>query len=358
MKQRESTESGGWLVIETQKPETTEQTGKKKKRRRRIRRWIALAIVLVLIGGIGWLIMRKLQRDYTVTYDAYTTSIGAISNSLSYNGSMQLVNNTTYTAEDTVKVREVYVKAGDHVSEGDRLMRLSNGTTLTADFDGTVNKVGAEKGDEVEKDGALVQVVDFGNMEVSFRIGESDISQVAVGQEVRVTVASAGATFDSTVKSIDYSTYTGNSVAYYTAIVDVDTSGTADIYPGMQATVTIPKEEVRDVVILKMDAISTAMDNSAYVYVQAEDGTMTEQPITVGVSNGNYAEVKEGLGDGETVYVVAKTEESEGGLLSGLFGTQQVNMPADGGNRPSGFGGGNWNGNGGDRPSGGFSPGR
>ena len=345
-------------MSETQKPETMEQTGKKKKRKRRIRRWIALALVLALAGGTGWLIVRKLQRDYTVTYDAYTTSIGTISNSLSYSGSMQLVNNTTYTAGDTVKVREVYVRAGDHVSEGDRLMRLSNGTTLTAEFDGTVNKVGAEKGDEIEKDGALVQVADFGNMEVSFRIGESDISQVSVGQEVRVTVASAGVAFNSSVKSIDYASYTGNSVAYYTAVVEVDTSGTAGIYPGMQATVTIPKEEVRDVVILKMDAISTAMDNSAYVYVQAEDGTMTEQPITVGVSNGNYAEVKEGLNDGETVYVVAKTEENDGGLLSGLFGTQQVNIPAGGGNRPSGFGGGNRNSNGNDRQSEGYSPGR
>lgn len=135
-------------------------------------------------------------------------------------------------------------------------------------------------------------------MQVSFRLGESDISQVTVGQEVRVTVASANATFDSKVKSIDYASYTGNSVAYYTAVVNVDTSSTADNYPGMQATVTIPKEEVKDVVVLKMDAVSTAMDNSAFVYLQQADGTMKEQTIIVGVSNGNYVEVKEGLGDG------------------------------------------------------------
>ena len=342
-------------------PEKTKEKtrGNRKKNRRRIRRLIVLAVLLVLIGGIGYLTVRKLQRDYTVTYDAYTTSIGTISNSLSYSGSMQLINNATYTAEETVKVREVYVAEGDHVAKGDRLMRLSNGTTLTAEFDGTVNKVGAEKGDEAEKDSTLVQVVDYGNMQVSFRIGESDISQVAVGQNVRVTVASAGATFESTVKSIDYASYTGNNVAYYTAVVDVDTSSTADIYPGMQATVTIPKEEVTDVVVLKMDAVSTAIDNSAYVYVQAEDGSMTEQPISVGVSNGNYVEIKEGLSEGETVYVVAKTEESDGGLFAGLFGTQQVNMPTGGG-FPS-FGNGDGSGRGGsggnDRPSG-FSPNR
>lgn len=350
----------GMAMRENEKPEAIEKTKKRKKNKRRIRRLIVLAVLLVLIGGIGFLVVRKLRRDYTVTYDAYTTAIGTISNSLSYSGSLQLINSTTYTAEESAKVREVYVAAGDHVEKGDKLMRLSNGTTLTAEFGGTVNKVGAEKGDEVKKDSTLVQVVDFGNMQVSFRIGESDISEVAVGQSVRVTVASADATFESKVKSIDYASYSGNSVAYYSAVVEVDTSGTADIYPGMQATVTIPKEEVKDVVILKMDAVSTARDNSAFVYLQAEDGTMTEQPVTVGVSNGNYVEIKEGLSEGETVYVAAKVEEKDTGLFAGLFGTTQVNVPAGGGGGGSfaNFGGGSRDGGGGSSRPSGFSPNR
>lgn len=335
-------------------PEKNLKAGKKD--RHRVRKIIVLAIVLALVGGIAFLVIRKLRRDNTVTYDAYTTSIGTISNSLSYSGSMQLINSATYTADEKVLVRDVYVAAGDKVKKDDRLMRLANGKTLTAEFDGTVNAVGAAKGDEVEKDSTLVQVVDFENMQVSFRIGESDISQVTVGQDVRVTVASANATFDSKVKSIDYASYTGNSVAYYTAVVNVDTSSTADIYPGMQATVTIPKEEVKDVVVLKMDAVSTAMDNSAFVYLQQADGTMTEQPITVGVSNGNYVEVKEGLSDRETVYVVAKVEEKDTGLFAGLFGTTQVNMPSGGGSsRPSGGSWGSGSGGGSSRPSGGSS---
>ncbi len=344
---------------------TGEVTRNRKKKRRRIRRLITLVIVLVLVGGAGFLVFRKLQHDNTVTYDAYTTTVGTISNSLSYSGSMQLINNTTYTADAAAKVREIYVAVGDTVKEGEKLMRLSNGSVVTADFAGKVNKISVEKDQEVQKDTELIQIADFGNMQVSFRVGESDISQVSVGQSVRVTVASAGATFDSTVKSIDYASYSGNNVAYYTAVVDVDTSSTADIYPGMQATVTIPKEEVRDVVILKMDAVSTARDNSAFVYMLAEDGTMTEQPVTVGVSNGNYVEIKEGLQDGETVYVVAKAEETETSLFASLFGTQQVvNRPSmgggsgsGGGNRSNWGGGSGGSGSGGGMPSG-FSPNR
>ncbi|MCR5297021.1 MAG: HlyD family efflux transporter periplasmic adaptor subunit [Clostridiales bacterium] len=333
-----------------------------KKKRKILRRLIALVLVLGVLGLAGFIVVRKLQADYRVTYDPYTAAIGSISNSLSYSGSMQLINNTTYTATAESKVREVYVAAGDKVKEGDKLVRLSDGTTLTADFDGTVNKVDVEKGDEVRGNSSLVQVVDFDHMQVSFRVGESDIREVAPGMSVRVTVSSISQTFDAVIDSIDYSSYSGNNVAYYTAVVKVDTSSVDYIYPGMQATVTIPQEEAKDVVILKMDAISTAADNTAFVYKQEEDGTMTETPVTVGVSNGNYVEIKAGVSDGETVYVVKKQEESTvGGILSGLFGSQQVNMPSGGGMPGGGsFGGGDFSGFPGgssDRPSGGSNSG-
>lgn len=165
---------------------------------------------------------------------------------------------------------------------------------------------------------------------------------MAVGDACRVTVSSANASYDAAINKIDYSTYTGNNVAYYTATILVDTSATDNVYPGMQATVTVTQEEANDVIVLKMDALSTARDNTAYVYKQAEDGTMTESPVTVGVSNGNYVEIKEGITDGEVVYKIAeKTEESSGlaSLFSGMFGSQQVNQPMPGASFGSGSGG-------------------
>lgn len=329
-----------------------------KKKRKIIRRVIVLVIVLGILGLAGYIVVRKLQADYRVTYDPYTASVGSISNSLSYSGSMQLINNATYTASSGCKVREVYVEKGQKVKEGDRLVRLSDGTTLEAEFDGEVCALEVEKGDEVRAGDTLVQVADTDHMKVSFRIGESDIREVAVGQSVRVTVASQNATFTSQIESIDYVSYTGNNVAYYPATVLVDISGNKNVHNGMQATITVPQEEATDVVILKMEAVSTSADNSAFVYKQAADGSMVETPVTVGVSNGNYVEIKEGVSEGETVYAVVKQEEDStvGGILAGLFGTQQVNAPSG---MPSGFGGGSGGSGGGgfSFPSGDFNPG-
>jgi len=306
--------------------------GKKKKSRKKkiIKRLIWLVIILLVLGVALWSVISKLQSEYRITYDPYTATTGSISNSLSFTGSMQLINSANYTSSEDTKVREIYVAEGDKVSEGDKLMRLYGGETIEAEFDGTVSSIDVAKGDEVKSGDSLLTVADFDHMKVSVRIGESNIGQVAKGQSCRVAVSSAGATFDAVIDKIDYVSYTGNNVAYYTGTVNVDTSTADNIWPGMQATVTVPLEEAQNVTVLKMDALSTARNNTAYVYKENENGEMEEVTVTVGVSNGNYVEIKDGVTAGETVYKIAEKEEEATGLaalFSGIFTNRQVNRP-------------------------------
>ena len=340
------------------------QEGKKKKKgrkRRIVKRLIWTVIILLVVGVAVWSIYSKLRAEYKVTYDPYTATTGSISNSLSFTGSMQQVNSATYSASSACKVKEIYVAVGDKVREGDKLIRLSGGETIEAEFDGTVSSVEVAKGDEIKAETALLTVADFDHMVVSVRVGESNITQVTVGQACRVTVSSVGASFNASIDKIDYASYSGNNVAYYTAKINVDTSEAENVWPGMQATVTITLDEAKDVTVLKMEGLSTARNNTAYVYKEDENGEMVETAVTVGVSNGNYVEIKEGIESGETVYKIAEKVEEETGLaalFSGLFSNRQVNRPSSGrsgsgggsgmpdfsnmdfSNMPSGFGGG------------------
>jgi len=310
-----------------------------------------------LVGLYFW---AKLKDEYTVTYDPYTATTGTISNSLSFSGSLSLIDNKTYTAESSGTVRTIYISAGDKVEEGDKLVRLSSGGTVTADFAGTVNAVNVEEGDEVGSGDSLVQVADFEHMQVSFRVDEYDIGEVQVGDAVTVTATATEQTFESSVATINYISASSGNVAYYTATAKVEIPDDSGVYPGMQVTVSIPQEEAVDVVILKEDALSFTAENQAFVYVMNDDGTLSEQTVEVGVSNGNYVEIKSGISSGDTVYTVSEVEEDTmNSLLSGLFGTQQVNgggMPdmGGGGNMPGGdFDFSNADFGGGERPSGG-----
>ena len=318
---------------------------KNRRRRRIVRKIVTLIVVLAILAGVGWYGYGMLKQEYSVTYDGYTASIGSISNSLSFSGSLQLIDSASYTSGASTTVRKVYVEAGQDVSEGDNLVRLSNGDSFKAEFDGRVNSLSVAEGDEVTGGDALVQVADFTHLKVSFRVDEYDIADVAVGQACSVTVTATEQKFESEIASIDYISTAGGSVAYYTAVAYVDVD--EGVYPGMQTTVTIPQEEAENVVILKMDALSFDETNSAYVYMYNDAGELEEVPVEVGVSNGNYVEIVSGVNEGDEVYVEAEVEATASGLsglLSGLFGSQQMNAPQAGGSMGRGgsgdFGGG------------------
>lgn len=334
--------------------------------KRRIRKILGLLLVLVLLAGAGFFGYLKLKQEYTTVYDSYTASTGSISNALSFSGSLQLIDSASYTASSEATVRSVYVAEGDQVKENDRLVRLSDGETIKAGFDGRVNKVHVEADEKVYAGDSLVQIADFNRMRVQVRIDEYDISDVSVGDACTVTATATEKNFQSRISSIDYISASGGNVAYYTAIVYVDITEEG-VYPGMQVTVTVPQEQAENVVVLKMDALSFDETNSAYVWMKngdSEDAELTRVPVEVGVSNGNYVEIKSGLADGDVVYVESKVEESSaiGGLFSSMFGSTQMNgpmgerngrMPDFGGGSMPNFGGGSMPDFGGDGQGGG-----
>lgn len=324
----------------------------KPRKRKVVRRVILIVLLLALAGGIGWFAYNSLKREYTTTYDTYTATTGSISNALSFSGNLSLIDSASYTAASSSTVKTIYAPVGTDVKEDDKLLRLANGETVTAGFDGRVNVLDFAEGDAVSAGDTLVQIADFAHLRVTFRVDEYDISDVAVGQACTVTVTALEKSFDSTIAAIDYISASTGNVAYYSATAYVDVDGGA--LPGMQVTVTIPQEEAKDVVILKVDALSFDNTNQAFVYMKNDAGELEQVNVTTGVSNGNYIEITSGLSDGDEVYVEAKAEETtSGGLLSGLFGGQQFNQPQGG--PGGGPGGGNWNGdrgNGGERSSG------
>ena len=329
-----------------------------KPRKHRLARRILLTLLLAaVVGGAGWYAYSSLKREYTTTYDTYTATTGSISNALSFSGNLSLVSSASYTASSSGTVKTVFAPAGTEVKEGDKLLRLANGETVAADFDGRVNVLNFSEGDAVSAGDTLAQIADFSHLRVSFRVDEYDISDVAVGQACTVTVTALEKAYESTIAAIDYISASSGNVAYYTATAYVDVEG--DALPGMQVTVTIPQEEAKDVVILKVDALSFDGTNQAFVWMKNASGELEQVNVTTGVSNGNYIEITSGLSDGDQVYVEAKAEETNtGGLLSGLFGGQQFNQPAGGpgGNMPGGGNmpdRGNWSGERGERGSGG-----
>ena len=317
----------------------------KRKKRKWVRRVVWLVILALLGAGFYFIGLPMLQKSVTTTYDTYTATRGSISNDLSFSGSFALKKSETLTASSAGTVRIVYVAAGDKVRSGDRLVRLSSGETLKASFDGTVNTLDVAQGDDVNAGQQLCQVADFATLSVSIRVDEYDIGEVSVGQACRVTATSQERSFDAKIASINYVSQSSGNVAYYTATADVAVS--EGVYPGMQATITIPRESAEDVVILKMDALSFDRTNQAYVWMKDENDALKQVNVEVGVDNDSYVEIKSGLNEGDTVYVEAKAVAQSTGLMSMFSGMQrnQFNPERTNNRNNNRTGTNNWGGN-------------
>ena len=197
------------------------------------------------------------------------------------------------------------------------------------------------------------------SMSVTITVDEADILSLALDQEADVTVSSVSEdAFTGVVTEIDKSASSG----YYTAVITLDK--VEGMLPGMTASVDVKIEGVEDAILIPVEALHQT-STSYYVYTTYDEETQEyggKVDVTVGLTNSNYAEIKSGLNEGDTVYYTESTSVFD--MFSGMGmgranGSVTYSVEGDfgGGNMPSGdFGGGSMPG--GDRGnSGGNMPG-
>ena len=178
---------------------------------------------------------------------------------------------------------------------------------------------------------------DLTKMQVEADVDEADIGQVKVGQRVSFTVdAYMDETFDGTVNQIRMKPTTTSTVVTYTVIIDAPNPD-QKLFPGMTASVTIVTEEqtglavpaeafnfTPDETVLKairkpekpegmpeppqgerpqMDKPSMA--GGSMVWIKKGDNMMP-RPVKVGMSDGAYKIIEQGVQAGDSVVLSAQ----------------------------------------------------
>jgi HlyD family secretion protein len=140
-------------------------------------------------------------------------------------------------------------------------------------------------------------------MELRLNIDESDVGQVAEGQEASFTVgAYPDRRFDATITSVRYAPRTLQGVVTYEAILSIDNAGMM-LRPGMTATASIVTARRNDVLLVPNGALRfTPPDAKAPMTASAgtrtvwtlRDGMPAAVPIRAGLSDGLWTEVAQG----------------------------------------------------------------
>ena len=232
---------------------------------------------------------------------------------------------------------------------------------ITAPIEGTIITKNKKAGDKLENNSdstePMAVIYDMSTLKVQLSVDESDIKDIAVGQEVSITAdAVADNQFTGTVTKVGVNGTAENGVTTYPVDIVIEDYG--DLLPGMNVDCVINVKSAENVLAIP----SEALQRGNIVYVQGDKTDENDKApegfhsvdVETGTADAQYIEITSGLNEGDTVY----TSMQGSGLEA--QGSEEDSMSGMNGGMGGGMGGGMSGGMGGGAPggmSGGGAPG-
>lgn len=269
------------------------------KKKRKWIKWVILAAVVLLI--VAWMMLFN-KTSESIAYSQMTAQQGDLTTYFNFDGTVRAKRSQTITAQAADTVKTVYVAQNAQVKKDDRLYKTESGLTVRAGIDGEVTGLYVHEGDVIAAEEKTAEIMDLDDLEVRLSVDEYDVAAIIPGTPIDVTVLALDRSFSGTVTSLDKNGTASGDLSYYTAYADLeDTEG---VYPGMQVSAKVLRSQALGATILKTDAIQFDDYNRPYVLMYSADGKDTVRvSVGVGVSDGVYCEITEGLKPGDTVLV-------------------------------------------------------
>ncbi len=189
--------------------------------------------------------------------------------------------------------------------------RLANANVL-APRDGVVVKRYLQSGVYVKAGNPIVSLANVTSLLAKATVGEAQISQIVVGSQVKVRVdALAGQEFTGTVTRISPAA----SLPARTFIAEVTIPNASGILkPGMFAKVDVPGITRKGAVAIPERSLVMREDQNT-VFVLTADNKVQQRVLKLGYVGNGWAEVLEGLQEGERIVVSGQNKIKDGSAV-------------------------------------------
>ena len=178
--------------------------------------------------------------------------------------------------------------------------------TIQSPISGVIASVTTQEGETVAAGlnaPTFVTILDLGRLQVNAYVDEVDIGKIKAGQPALFTVdAYPARDFTGRVSAIYPTATIQDNVVKYIVVVALDGEQGGLLRPEMTASVQI-KLETRSVLAVPARAIRRE-DGADVVYVLSGDEAVS-RPVRVGWREGPWAEIVDGLAEGERILVDA-----------------------------------------------------
>ncbi len=171
-----------------------------------------------------------------------------------------------------------------------------NQTRIVASQDGKIGLHDITVGSSVNPHQVITRVVRSDVFTVEMSVSESDASFVHPKQEVYVNIQEDAAPVLAVVDAVEpYS----DPVSHMTRVRALISNTTSKLKEGLFVRVTIPLAKVEDALVVPHVAVVAEGDQDCvFVFVK---GKAVMRPVTLGIREGNFVQILEGVEEGEQV---------------------------------------------------------
>ena len=204
-------------------------------------------------------------------------------------------------------------------------------TTIRAPMSGTVVSITTEQGSTVNANQTaptIVTLADLSTVRINAQISEADVINVQAGMPVYFNIiGNPEQKFDATLKAIEPApeqiseTSSTDTAIYYIGYLEVP-NPERRFRIDMTAQVYVVIDQAKDALLIPSTALKnsktdTSGKTTATVRVLQTDGTIKEQPVTVGINNRVNAQILSGLKAGDDVILSEDNSRSKGNQSGG-----------------------------------------
>lgn len=181
--------------------------------------------------------------------------------------------------------------------------------TVTAPISGTVTMSNANVGSYATASAPMFEIANVDTLEISTGINEQNVSKIAIGQEVLLRINSVSDQWMSG-KITEISKVMNTQTKNYPVTIAMENKDEA-LVSGMYAEIEVVVDHADGVLVIPVDAI-VYKEAQPVVFVVQPDDTVKEVKVTLGMNDGDYYVIDEGLNLGDQIVV-----KGNGDLVNG-----------------------------------------
>lgn len=226
------------------------------------------------------------------------------------------MDDATLTAPAAGLVTSVGIEVGDKVSGSGSSGSGGTGGTGSGGTGSSGTGSGGTGGTDTATSTAAFTVVSTDSWTLDVTVGETDVANVAAGDQVELTTDD-GTEFFGVVSEVGALPSTTSGSAQYPVTIAVTGDGEG-LFDGVSVDAAIVYERRTDVLAVPSAAVTTT-EGTSTVTVVSDDGAQTETEVEVGDTAGEYTEIVSGIPEGTEVIVASFTPGEGNSGTTGMF---------------------------------------